>query len=134
MQQAAFVLLVEKEFAIYLFSSSTPAAGVLYTNVNLAAFCPGRHVLNASAVSVATVLLVGVTRLWVQIVFLGPRGRFDPQQEHQRSATAGLRGGPTCEAAWVQVRESLMQRATEFNILLDDVAITHLSFGTEVSP
>mmetsp|Transcript_20289 Transcript_20289/g.61126 ORF Transcript_20289/g.61126 Transcript_20289/m.61126 type:complete len:284 (-) Transcript_20289:403-1254(-) len=29
------------------------------------------------------------------------------------------------------VRESLMQRATEFNILLDDVAITHLSFGTE---
>lgn len=33
----------------------------------------------------------------------------------------------------MQVRESLMQRATEFNILLDDVAITHLSFGTEVS-
>ncbi len=26
-----------------------------------------------------------------------------------------------------------MQRATEFNILLDDVAITHLSFGTEVT-
>lgn len=29
------------------------------------------------------------------------------------------------------VRESLMQRAKEFNILLDDVAITHLSFGSE---
>lgn len=29
------------------------------------------------------------------------------------------------------VRESLTQRATEFNIQLDDVAITHLSFGTE---
>lgn len=26
-----------------------------------------------------------------------------------------------------------MQRAKEFNILLDDVAITHLSFGSEVS-
>lgn len=32
----------------------------------------------------------------------------------------------------VQVRESLMKRAREFNILMDDVAITHLSFGTEV--
>lgn len=29
------------------------------------------------------------------------------------------------------VRDSLMKRATEFNILVDDVAITHLSFGTE---
>jgi hypothetical protein len=32
----------------------------------------------------------------------------------------------------VQVRDSLTQRASEFNILVDDVAITHLSFGTEV--
>ena len=30
------------------------------------------------------------------------------------------------------VRESLTKRAAEFNILLPDVAITHLSFGTEV--
>lgn len=29
------------------------------------------------------------------------------------------------------VRESLLQRASEFGIILDDVAITHLSFGTE---
>ncbi|CAD7701255.1 unnamed protein product [Ostreobium quekettii] len=29
------------------------------------------------------------------------------------------------------VRETLVQRAAMFNILLDDVAITHLSFGTE---
>ena len=27
-----------------------------------------------------------------------------------------------------------MKRAKEFNILMDDVAITHLSFGTEVWP
>lgn len=27
-----------------------------------------------------------------------------------------------------------MLRAKEFNILIDDVAITHLSFGTEVWP
>ena len=31
-----------------------------------------------------------------------------------------------------QVRENLTQRAKEFNILVDDVAITHLSFGVEV--
>ena len=31
-----------------------------------------------------------------------------------------------------QVRDSLMARAKEFNILVDDIAITHLSFGTEV--
>lgn len=30
------------------------------------------------------------------------------------------------------MRESLTARAREFNIVLDDVAITHLSFGTEV--
>ena len=30
-----------------------------------------------------------------------------------------------------QVRDSLTQRASEFNIMVDDVAITHLSFGTE---
>ena len=35
--------------------------------------------------------------------------------------------------SWLQVRESLTKRAREFNILLDDVAITHLSFGSEVS-
>lgn len=29
------------------------------------------------------------------------------------------------------IRESLTKRAKEFNILVDDVAITHLSFGTE---
>jgi hypothetical protein len=34
----------------------------------------------------------------------------------------------------MQVRESLVERAKEFNIMLDDVAITHLSFGTEVRP
>ena len=27
-----------------------------------------------------------------------------------------------------------MARAKEFNILVDDIAITHLSFGTEVLP
>ncbi|KAK4751283.1 hypothetical protein SAY87_004765 [Trapa incisa] len=31
------------------------------------------------------------------------------------------------------VRESLIQRAKEFNIILDDVAITHLSYGSEFS-
>lgn len=30
-----------------------------------------------------------------------------------------------------QVRENLLARAREFNIIVDDVAITHLSFGTE---
>ncbi len=30
------------------------------------------------------------------------------------------------------VRNELTKRAQEFNILIDDVAITHLSFGTEV--
>ena len=30
-----------------------------------------------------------------------------------------------------QVRDSLTARAKEFNILVDDIAITHLSFGTE---
>lgn len=29
------------------------------------------------------------------------------------------------------VREMLENRATDFNIVLDDVAITHLSFGAE---
>lgn len=31
------------------------------------------------------------------------------------------------------VRESLVRRARDFNILLDDVAITHLSYGAEFS-
>lgn len=31
------------------------------------------------------------------------------------------------------VRESLIRRAREFNIILDDVAITHLSYGVEFS-
>ncbi|KAL0308689.1 UNVERIFIED_CONTAM: Prohibitin-3, mitochondrial [Sesamum radiatum] len=31
------------------------------------------------------------------------------------------------------VRDSLMRRASEFNIVLDDVAITHLSYGAEFS-
>ncbi|XP_059280404.1 prohibitin-3, mitochondrial [Lycium barbarum] len=31
------------------------------------------------------------------------------------------------------VRESLIRRAKDFNIVLDDVAITHLSYGTEFS-
>ncbi|AET02729.2 putative prohibitin, Band 7 domain-containing protein [Medicago truncatula] len=31
------------------------------------------------------------------------------------------------------VRESLVRRAKDFNIVLDDVAITHLSYGTEFS-
>lgn len=31
-----------------------------------------------------------------------------------------------------QVRESLHQRAADFGIVLEDVAITHLSFGAEV--
>jgi prohibitin 1 len=30
------------------------------------------------------------------------------------------------------VREALTARAADFGIVLDDVAITHLSFGTEV--
>ena len=29
------------------------------------------------------------------------------------------------------MRDSLTARAKEFNILVDDIAITHLSFGTE---
>ena len=32
----------------------------------------------------------------------------------------------------MQVRDSLTARAKEFNIMVDDIAITHLSFGTEV--
>jgi hypothetical protein len=32
----------------------------------------------------------------------------------------------------VQVRESLHQRAGDFGIVLEDVAITHLSFSSEV--
>lgn len=31
------------------------------------------------------------------------------------------------------VRESLIRRAKDFNIVLDDVAITHLSYGNEFS-
>ncbi|CAL5417819.1 unnamed protein product [Camellia sinensis] len=31
------------------------------------------------------------------------------------------------------VRESLVRRAKDFNIVLDDVAITHLSYGAEIS-
>lgn len=31
------------------------------------------------------------------------------------------------------VRDSLVRRAKDFNIILDDVAITHLSYGTEFS-
>jgi regulator of protease activity HflC (stomatin/prohibitin superfamily) len=31
----------------------------------------------------------------------------------------------------LQIREALMSRASDFNILLDDVAITHLSFSRE---
>lgn len=34
----------------------------------------------------------------------------------------------------VQIRDSLTVRAREFNILIDDVAITQLSFGGEVRP
>ena len=34
--------------------------------------------------------------------------------------------------AIMQVRDSLTARAKEFNIFVDDIAITHLSFGTEV--
>jgi hypothetical protein len=30
------------------------------------------------------------------------------------------------------VRAELVKRAAEFNIMIDDVALTHLSFGTEV--
>eukprot|EP00899_Mesostigma_viride_P006601 jgi/Mesvir1/15942/Mv08261-RA.1 len=32
-----------------------------------------------------------------------------------------------------QIRDALHKRASDFNIILDDVAITHLSFGTEYS-
>ena len=35
-------------------------------------------------------------------------------------------------AVGFQVRDSLTARAREFNIMVDDIAITHLSFGTEV--
>jgi hypothetical protein len=34
----------------------------------------------------------------------------------------------------VQVRDALLARASDFGIVLEDVAITHLSFGTEVRP
>ena len=37
-----------------------------------------------------------------------------------------------CTMLIMQIRDSLTKRAKEFNILVDDVAITHLSFGTEV--
>ena len=33
-----------------------------------------------------------------------------------------------------QVKDALTQRANDFHILLDDVALTHLSFGDEVHP
>ena len=35
------------------------------------------------------------------------------------------------EAVSRKIRELLLQRATEFNLVLDDVSITHLSFGKE---
>jgi prohibitin 2 len=35
------------------------------------------------------------------------------------------------EAVSRSIRDMLMQRATEFNLILDDVSITHLSFGKE---
>merc|ERR1719159_2088494 len=35
------------------------------------------------------------------------------------------------EAVSRKIRELLMKRATEFNLILDDVSITHLSFGKE---
>ncbi|GFH10925.1 PHB domain-containing protein [Haematococcus lacustris] len=37
------------------------------------------------------------------------------------------------QQAWrcVQVRDNLMQRASDFGIVLEDIAITHLSFGVE---
>merc|ERR1719159_1979256 len=35
------------------------------------------------------------------------------------------------EAVSRKIREQLLQRATEFNLVLDDVSITHLSFGKE---
>merc|ERR1719243_222571 len=35
------------------------------------------------------------------------------------------------EAVSRKIRSLLMQRATEFNLVLDDVSITHLSFGKE---
>merc|ERR1719353_407756 len=35
------------------------------------------------------------------------------------------------EAVSRKIREMLVQRATEFNLILDDVSITHLSFGKE---
>ena len=38
---------------------------------------------------------------------------------------------PEERCARAQVRDSLTARAKEFNILVDDIAITHLSFGTE---
>lgn len=31
----------------------------------------------------------------------------------------------------IQIREELLQRASKFNLILDDVSITHLTFGTE---
>merc|ERR1719243_375643 len=35
------------------------------------------------------------------------------------------------EAVSRKIRQMLVQRATEFNLILDDVSITHLSFGKE---
>ena len=46
-----------------------------------------------------------------------------------RSASVARLMPKSCD---LQVRENLMTRAKEFNILVDDIAITHLSFGTEV--
>lgn len=31
----------------------------------------------------------------------------------------------------IQIREELLQRSSKFNLILDDVSITHLTFGTE---
>lgn len=39
---------------------------------------------------------------------------------------------PSDTGMFPQVRDSLTARAREFNIMVDDIAITHLSFGTEV--
>jgi regulator of protease activity HflC (stomatin/prohibitin superfamily) len=47
---------------------------------------------------------------------------------HAMAYAGGFR---PCITSLPQVRESLMTRAADFGIILEDVAITHLSFGTE---
>ena len=59
----------------------------------------------------------------------------EPEYMHEFIVLINLH--PGCSIIFLvlsnQVRESLLTRAADFGIILEDVAITHLSFGTEVN-